>query len=86
MRAIDSDRDATGRTGDRTTRVELGADTVDRLDTLREDGETYDDVVTELLDIYEASTMTMAHAGDALAEPVDGAAAPAERESAAAMP
>lgn len=69
MQLADSDRGATGRTDERTIRVELDAETVDRLDRVREDGETYDDVVTELLDIYETSTLTMAHAGDAVVEP-----------------
>ena len=45
-------------------KVTLSDDTIERLDGLREDGESYDDLVTELLNIYEAEELTMFHSGD----------------------
>lgn len=44
--------------------VELDEETVERLDALRVDDESYDELVTELMNIYETSEMTMFHAGD----------------------
>ncbi|MEA1931607.1 DUF7557 family protein [Halohasta litorea] len=44
--------------------IELDEETVDRLDGLREDDETYDEIVTELLNIYEAEELTMFRSGD----------------------
>lgn len=44
--------------------VELSAETVDRLDGLRIDDESYDELVTELLNIYEAEELTLFHSGD----------------------
>lgn len=44
--------------------IELDERTVDRLDDLREDDETYDELVTELLNIYEAEELTMFRSGD----------------------
>ena len=45
-------------------RIELDEETVDRLDGLRQDDETYDEIVTELLNIYEAEELTMFRSGD----------------------
>jgi hypothetical protein len=45
--------------------VHLNEETVERLDALREDDESYDELVSELINIYEASEMTMFHSGDA---------------------
>lgn len=44
--------------------VELSDETVDRLDALRLDDESYDELVTELLNIYEAEELTLFHSGD----------------------
>ncbi|WP_455449196.1 DUF7557 family protein [Natrinema thermotolerans] len=44
--------------------VELEAETIERLDELRVDDESYDELVTELTNIYETSEYTMFHAGD----------------------
>ena len=44
--------------------IELEAETIERLDSLRVDDESYDELVTELINIYEASEYTMFHAGD----------------------
>jgi len=45
-------------------RIELEEGTVDRLNDLRQDDETYDELVTELLNIYEAEELTMFRSGD----------------------
>ena len=44
--------------------VELDADTIQRLDDLRVEDESYDETVTELINIYEAEELTLFHAGD----------------------
>ena len=45
-------------------KVELEEETIERLDALRVEDESYDELVTELINIYEASEFTMFHAGD----------------------
>ena len=44
--------------------VELSDETVRRLDGLRIEDETYDELITELINIYEAEELTLFHAGD----------------------
>lgn len=44
--------------------VRLGEETVTRLDELRIEDETYDELINELINIYEATEMTLAHGGD----------------------
>ena len=44
--------------------VELSAETLERLDALREEDESYDELVTELINIYEAEELTLYHSGD----------------------
>ena len=44
--------------------IELDERTVERLDDLRVDDESYDDIVNELINIYEAEELTMFHGGD----------------------
>lgn len=44
--------------------IHLDEETVERLDALRVDDEDYDELVTELINIYEASERTLFHAGD----------------------
>ena len=44
--------------------VELDESTVQRLDDLRVEDESYDDLVTELINIYEAEELTLFRAGD----------------------
>ncbi|WP_167837312.1 DUF7557 family protein [Halosimplex halophilum] len=39
--------------------VELDEETIERLDALREDGESYDEIVAELINIYEAEGLTL---------------------------
>ena len=46
-------------------KVHVDDETVGRLDDLRvEDEQSYDDIVNELIDIYEAEELTMFHTGD----------------------
>jgi len=44
--------------------IELEEETVERLDSLRIEDESYDEIVTELINIYEAEELTLFHAGD----------------------
>ncbi|MFC5972417.1 hypothetical protein ACFPYI_13835 [Halomarina salina] len=44
--------------------VDLSEETVERLDALRIEEESYDDVVSELISIYEAEGLSMARGGD----------------------
>ncbi|WP_199517551.1 hypothetical protein [Haloferax sp. Atlit-12N] len=44
--------------------IHLDDETVARLDALREEDEEYDDLINELMNIYEASERTLFHAGD----------------------
>ncbi|WP_440989414.1 DUF7557 family protein [Haloarchaeobius baliensis] len=44
--------------------IELRQKTVERLDSLRVDDESYDELVTELMNIYEAEELTMFRSGD----------------------
>jgi len=46
--------------------VELEAETIERLDSLRVDEESYDEIVTELINIYEAQELTLFRGGDEL--------------------
>jgi predicted CopG family antitoxin len=44
--------------------IEIDAETLERLDALRIEDESYDEIVTELINIYEAEELTLFHAGD----------------------
>ena len=44
--------------------VELDEETIERLDSLRVDDESYDEIVNELINIYEAEELTLFHSGD----------------------
>ncbi|USZ71661.1 DUF7557 family protein [Natronosalvus halobius] len=44
--------------------VELDEKTIERLDALRIEDESYDELVIELINIYESSERTLFHAGD----------------------
>jgi hypothetical protein len=39
--------------------VELDEETVERLDALRVEDESYDEIVTELINIYQAEELTL---------------------------
>lgn len=44
--------------------IEVDAETIDRLENLRVEDETYDEIITELINIYQAEELTLFHAGD----------------------
>ena len=44
--------------------VHLDEETVERLDALRVDDEEYDEIVSELISIYEAEELTLFRSGD----------------------
>lgn len=44
--------------------VHLNEETLARLNNLREEDEEYDEIIMELINIYEAEEMTLFHAGD----------------------
>ncbi|WP_164974786.1 DUF7557 family protein [Halegenticoccus tardaugens] len=44
--------------------VHLADETLERLDSLREEDEDYDELITELINIYEAEELTLYHSGD----------------------
>ena len=44
--------------------IHLEEETIERLDRLRVDDESYDELITELLNIYEAEELTMHRSGD----------------------
>ncbi len=44
--------------------ITVSQETLERLEGLQRDGETHDELVTELINIYEASERTLAHGGD----------------------
>lgn len=44
--------------------IDLDEETVERLDDLRQNDETYDEIVTELINIYEVEELTMFRSGD----------------------
>ena len=39
--------------------VELDEETIERLDRLRVEDESYDEIITELINIYEAEELTL---------------------------
>ena len=43
--------------------IDLEEETIERLDRLRVKEESYDEIVTELIDIYEAEERTLFHSG-----------------------
>lgn len=45
-------------------KVQLDEETVEHLDNLRVDDESYDEIVNELINIYEAEELTLFHGGD----------------------
>jgi len=44
--------------------IEVDEETIERLDSLRVEDESYDEIVTELINIYEAEELTLFRAGD----------------------
>ncbi|SDY15880.1 DUF7557 family protein [Halopenitus persicus] len=45
--------------------IHLDEETIERLDGLRVEDEEYDELITELINIYEAEELTLFHSGDA---------------------
>ncbi|MFQ3319973.1 MAG: hypothetical protein ACI8UR_001805 [Natronomonas sp.] len=43
--------------------MHLSQETVERLDALQRDGESYDELINELINIYEAEELTLSHGG-----------------------
>ena len=48
----------------RIPQIHLDEETVERLDALRVDDEEYDEIVTELINIYEAEELTLFRGSD----------------------
>jgi predicted CopG family antitoxin len=46
--------------------IHVDEETVERLDSLRLEDESYDEIITELINIYEAEELTLFHGGDEL--------------------
>ena len=44
--------------------IHLDEETIEKLDALRVEDEEYDEIITELINIYRASEMTLFHSGD----------------------
>lgn len=44
--------------------IEVDEETVERLDKLRVEDESYDEIITELINIYQAEELTLFHGGD----------------------
>jgi hypothetical protein len=44
--------------------VDLSEETIERLDGLRQEDENYDEIITELINIYEAEELTLFRTGD----------------------
>ena len=44
--------------------IHLSEETVERLKGLRQEDESYDELVEELINIYEAEELTLFHGGD----------------------
>ena len=45
-------------------KITVDEETIERLDSLRTEDESYDEIVNELINIYEAEELTLFHAGD----------------------
>jgi hypothetical protein len=44
--------------------LDLDQETVDRLDALRVEDESYEEIINELINIYQAEELTLFHGGD----------------------
>ncbi|USZ68289.1 hypothetical protein NGM10_00770 [Halorussus salilacus] len=45
-------------------KINVDENTVERLDGLRTEDESYDELINELINIYEAEELTLFHGGD----------------------
>lgn len=55
---------AIGRVVGSMPKIHVNEETVDRLDTLRIEDETYDEIINELINIYQAEELTLFRSGD----------------------
>lgn len=46
-------------------KIPVDAETIERLDTLRIEDESYDEIINELINIYQAEELTLFRSGDA---------------------
>ena len=53
-----------GRVINSMPKIQVSEETVERLDTLRIEDETYDEIITELINIYQAEELTLFRSGD----------------------
>lgn len=53
-----------GRVVDSMPKIQVSEETVERLDNLRIEDETYDEIITELINIYQAEELTLFRSGD----------------------
>jgi predicted CopG family antitoxin len=44
--------------------IDVDEETIERLDSLRVDEESYEELINELINIYEAEELTLFHGGD----------------------
>ena len=44
-------------------KIHVDGDTIERLDGLRVEDESYDEIINELISIYEVEELTLFHAG-----------------------
>ncbi|WP_167599500.1 DUF7557 family protein [Halorussus marinus] len=44
--------------------IQVDAETIERLDSLQTEDESYDELINELINIYEAEELTLFHSGD----------------------
>jgi len=44
--------------------IEVDEETIERLDSLQTEDESYDELINELISIYEAEELTLFHGGD----------------------
>ena len=45
-------------------KIDIDEETIDRLDSLQREDESYDELINELINIYEAEELTLFHGGD----------------------
>lgn len=45
-------------------KIQVSEETVERLDNLQLEDETYDEIITELINIYQAEELTLFRSGD----------------------
>lgn len=62
--ALEPDAETAVSPADRS--IPLEPETIERLEAIREEGQSYDELVTELIDIYESTEWSLVHAGDAI--------------------